>query len=361
MAGRDWNSVPYLPILALSPAEMRGLEELPNRDKNLLLPYVHLRPWVGAYTLDKALDRVKKAYGERPYIADIAPAEPGEETKPREVFAELRALRDPKGGYANWCEFITAQENLIPALQLRDVTQLKAQIECLYALGRGLAVHIRPQMMSVLATLVGAIATETGGGKNVCFVIDLAKQSQSLLLAEAHTVGTINSVRTAAPNGHIAVSASSFPEGFTSIEKQDIFERQHFNGVVSILGPEKLIYSDRGSARAEKQMGGGGTPAPRIDYAGGSRWDFFRAEPVKKEDRPAAYVAQAKLAYKHSCFDKKLQVWGCQMIERASKGDLTAIHSPALSTAARINIHLHQQLFHGDSSGLYETDEDWDD
>ena len=54
-------------------------------------------------------------------------------------------------------------------------------------------------------------------------------------------------------------------------------------------------------------------------------------------------------------------LWGKQMIERTAYGDEGAISSPPKATAARINIHLHQQLFFGNQAGLYDTDEDWSD
>ena len=58
-------------------------------------------------------------------------------------------------------------------------------------------------------------------------------------------------------------------------------------------------------------------------------------------------------------WDPELRLWGTQMIERTSLGDLDAIISPARSTAVRINIHLHQQLFYGEPGSLHATDEDW--
>jgi hypothetical protein len=56
------------------------------------------------------------------------------------------------------------------------------------------------------------------------------------------------------------------------------------------------------------------------------------------------------------------RVWGTQMIERTALGDPDAITSPVRATAARINIHLHRQLFYDDpGAGLYDTDEEWTD
>lgn len=361
MALRDFTKVPYLPLLALSPAEMQGLQELPNKDKDLLLPYVHLRPWMGSLQLENSLKRIEKSYGSRPYILDIADAEPGDAQQTRPVFSQLRDLRDPAGGYRNWCDFVAQRKQIIPAIQLRAVNELPAQLSRIYGLGRGVAVHLRPQMLGAVSPLAATIGALTNGGEDVCVVADFGRQRADFLLNQLRTVGVIQAVRAAAPKAHVAISASSFPEGFIGLEDQDIFERQHFNGVSATVGAAGLIYSDRGSARAEKQMGGGGTPAPRIDYARDEKWTFFRSEPVIKELRPAAYVAQAKKAVAAGCWDPNLDVWGNRMIEKTALEKPNRIKSQQDAAASRINIHLHRQLFHSDQASLYDTDEDWED
>ncbi len=38
----------YIPILSIRPAEMVALENLPEHDKDLMLPVIQFRPWVNA-------------------------------------------------------------------------------------------------------------------------------------------------------------------------------------------------------------------------------------------------------------------------------------------------------------------------
>lgn len=359
MALRLWSDVRYLPLLALSPAEMQALTEMPNKNKDLLLPFVHLRPWMSAHYLSMAMARIEGAYGGRPIVLDLGEEQPDDLKKDRPVFEELRALRDPSDGYGAWCDYVDAHPNVIPAVQLGEPGELTAQVARLHALGRGLAAHFKPHMLGAAVPVIAAVAKEAENGKDTCFVVDYGRQNQNFLLNQLATVAMVNRIREVAPLAHVAISASSFPSIFTALEGQDIFERQHFDAITASVGSEGLIYSDRGSARAERQQGGGGAPAPRIDYAGGARWTFFRAEPVEREGRPAAYVEQAKLAMKHKCWDAGLHVWGTQMIQRTANAEDIGIYSPQSSTAARINIHLHQQLFRGDDGGLHDTDEDW--
>lgn len=162
------------------------------------------------------------------------------------------------------------------------------------------------------------------------------------------------------PNAAIALSATSFPSDFVGRVSQEIYERQ-FHRLVSDLHPERaFIYSDRGSARAERQLGGGGTPAPRVDLAVASQWEFYREE--DQGDRDQAYFDAATRATESSAWDPLLKVWGTQMIERTANEDDDAIVSPARSTAVRINLHLHEQSYYGaPPSEKYDTDEDWTD
>lgn len=118
-----------------------------------------------------------------------------------------------------------------------------------------------------------------------------------------------------------------------------------------------MIYSDRGSARYERQKGGGGQPAPRIDYPLPYDWRFYRSD----LDGFDGYAEQARMLLRAqpSVFDPALRIWGTLMIERTAGGDSSAIKTPARSTAVRINIHLQRQTFINDPASLYDTEDDW--
>lgn len=357
MLARDLGMVEYLPMLSVRPAEMLALRELPERDKDLMLPFFQLRPWVSAARLNSAIDKLSEAYGDRPYFVSLA--EPEALTTRRDVHDELDRLRAPDNGFAAWCKFVEERENLIPSLQLTDVTQFDLQAERISNLGRGAIVHIEQSAFQFIRQIVSRTAAHTNRGMGVVFVLDFGRQTKTFLLHQAEAVGLARSILDIAPNARIALSASSFPESFTSISSQSIYEREVFEGVKDSIG-DAILYSDRGSARAERQTGGGGSPAPRIDFAARKDWYFFRSD--ESDDRAGAYQGQAlALMEDEKVWDPALRVWGTQMIERTALGDEGAIVSPARATAARINIHLHQQTFYGDPSKLYDTDEEWTD
>lgn len=356
MALRGLHSIPYIPMLGLKPAEMQALKELPESDKQLMMPLIQLGPWGAAHHLQSAISKIEEAYGG-PCFLSLADVEQSGPERP--VHQEIATLRSTVAGCANWCDFIESNSNFVPTLQLRDPSQITSQAARFARLDRGIMVLVERPGFSGIDVIAQSIASATNGGADVCFMLDIGRINRDIISIQLLLTDPIRQVRQILPNAYISVSGSSFPESFTSLARQEIFERALFDSVRD-LAQGRLIYSDRGSARAERQGGGGGQPAPRIDYASSDQWTFFRSDDEDLE-RSAAYAVQARLAIASPDWDRNLRIWGTQMIERTALGDLSAIISPKRCTAARINIHLHRQTFYDDAARLYSTDDDWTD
>lgn len=352
----------YIPILELRPAEMLALEQLPNKDKDLLLPLFRLRPWATANALEKSVERLSKAFGKRSAFLGISDPEFVEPEKRRPVHGELHALRSHENGYKNWFEYLQSEKcaHFIPLVQIGpSAEQFGTQIEKLHSLGRGLLIHLEAPPRETIAALVGAIGSRTSNGAAVTVVLDYGKQDSNFQLLESSIREALIDIRRHCAFARVAISSSSFPESFTGIERQPIYERVLFDRLVKDF-PD-LIYSDRGSARAEKQLGGGGLPAPRIDYPTKTEWFFFR-ESGNSGTQFDGYQTQALRLMRSELWEEQLRLWGAQMIERTAAGDSQGgISSPNRSTAARINLHLHRQLYYSDDASFFDTDEEWSD
>ena len=82
-------------------------------------------------------------------------------------------------------------------------------------------------------------------------------------------------------------------------------------------------------------------------------WKFYR------EPEDDGYVLAAKrLMADKGIWNPQIRIWGTQMIERTAAGDRFAIVSPVRSTAVRINLHLHRQVFYSDRGRVTEELED---
>ena len=350
----EWGDVPYLPILSLRPAEMRALEELPNLTKDRLLPVIHLRPWVTSHRLESAIARIADAYGNRRVV--IAMGE-REQTSERPVYGQLEALREPAYGFRQWCEFFEANQNYIPAMQFSpEVPHEEAQIARLFGMDRGLVVIVVREAFPFMSVIARRVGERSAGGQGVCFVIDFGIATRDFLQVASVAAGYIDTIRGFAPAAHIALSASSFPDSFVGVSDQPIYERRLFD---TLPNRERLIYSDRGSARIERQTGGGGQPAPRIDYPLSDLWDFYRSDDLVGFEGYRQQAIRLMGTEANDIWNPALRVWGTQMIERTAAGDTSAIGSPNKATAARINLHLQLQTFYGAPGAAENTDEDW--
>ena len=241
-------------------------------------------------------------------------------------------------------------------MQLHDVNHIARQLACLHDLGRGVVVVVENEARPALQPIVEEVHKTINGGKDVCFVIDLGEGWDDPLSHAAFVSSYCATVWSICENAAIALLASSFPSDFKGRIEKEIHERILFNEVRKVHPDKPLIYSDRGSARFERQTGGGGKPAPRIDYPYANLWRFYRSE----LEGFAGYMEQAGILIRTpGAFDRNLRVWGTQMIERTASGDQFAISSPARSTAVRINLHLQRQAFYDDPMRMYDTEDDW--
>ena len=366
----DWDFT-YSPILAISPAEMNALEELPEKDKDLLLPMFPLKGWVGSNTLQKSTERLKKAFGERSWVADIDSNfladnkdYPVTGVYPREVFYEVAKLLEPNDGYKNWVDYVGSLPNAIPVVQHQDLSMLEDQFDALQRLGRGTALRFKiddlasNKYLDIIDRLSGLVT-----GKLLVF-FDYGKIQKDVLDSVEVVVRDVQKINSSFKSVIIFISGSSFPDEFGARSGDStIYERRLFDRVRAEVPDAKLVYSDRGGARAESLGGGAGTPVPRIDYPLNNEWRYIR-RPTEASDlgiitKETAYTLIAQKLKKERYWDSTLALWGTQLIELTSKGDAFGINSPGKSTAVRLNIHMYRQLYYDNPAGLGDTDEDW--
>lgn len=352
----DFGQFAYVPILGVRPAEMQALEELPPADKDGMLPLIALQPWLSSMQIDNTIAKVEAAVGHRPVIVDLAEETPLSGRR-RPVHDAFDALRDSTRGFRNWYEFVEQHENYIPCVQIADPAQIAAQANRVIALDRGAVIRINEEAFR-FSDRIATMFRNVPDHSSLYFILDFQRQNRDLLTRAGQAIGLAQGIRRILPNCFLSVSASTFPESFVGLEHQEIFERRFHDTVVGAIGHEATVYCDRASVRAERQDGGGGAPAPRIDNALPTQWEFFR-EP-DEDDRDEAYQMAADRAINSDGW-AELGIWGTELIRRTARGGDNPINSPARSTAARINIHLHQQRVAGGGGALPDAEEPWRD
>lgn len=354
---------------------MAAIEELPEKDKDLILPIFLLRGWVNSNKLENSIKRIHKSIGKnRPWIADIdetflidKDGYPIALPHPRPIYAELAELLLPARGYRNWFRFLQVTENAIPVVQLGDITQLSVQIDLLSSLNRGIVLrlsieHLDPAQKEHLEVIIGVI--ESKRPANLFVILDYKKLTREVLSATNVISSHVAMISARLSPALISISGSSFPEGFSKEHEGEnpIYERLLFNAVRKNCSDIQMIYSDRGSARVEKLGGGSGTPAPRIDYPLDNDWRFVREElndSYTIDEKNYLYTIISQQLMLKDYWDKNLHIWGTQVIEYTSRGEDLGITSPVRATAVRINLHLHRQLCYESHEDLIDTEEAW--
>lgn len=345
----------YIPILSVRPAEMKGLEELPEHDKNSILPIFLIRPWTTSNELRNTFSKLEEVYGSRTWIGDFDSNYPldiaAEGT--RQAHEELNFLQDPADGYQNWCAFLEGMPNIIPCAQLSSRVAFPTQLRKLKQLGRGIVVRVPRPLFSQLSTILAAASSEAIA--DILIVLDYGQVSITDLTSVAQAAGFVQTISSQLPGSRVAISATTFPDSFAGLTEERIEERAFFARVSKAAEHSSLIYSDRGSARQGSRQGGGGPPIPRIDYPLWDSWRFYR------EDEEDGYqIAAQRLMRDREVWNPFIRIWGTQMIERTAAGDRFAIASPVRSTAVRINLHLHRQIFYTNRAGVSdELEDDW--
>jgi hypothetical protein len=360
-----------VPILSLKPAEMAAIEELPEKDKNLILPLIPLKRWATTKVLNKSLERVKKAIGNRKWIIDLDKSflfslKSKTEKQWVDAFDEFQELANPKNGYGNWVSFIKEREELLPTIQFGNIDELKTQLVNMIALERTIVARFEmsgahPITPSDFNSAI-KIMRNTETLNNLYIILDYGDIDRINLLEYSRYSELINSLHRFFPKAVFSVSGTSFPYSFAGSYRGEIpiYERQIHNKIVNDCTEVKMIYSDRGSTRAGSIGGGGGSPPPRIDYPLKNDWRFIRKE-FDDRDKELLYQEAAIELIKSEFWNNELHLWGTQMIEKTSLGDSYGITSPSRATAVRINIHLYQQLHYLEEINQLDTEEAWED
>jgi len=221
----------YIPLLSLRRAEMAALEELPEKDKNLIHPLITLKGWVGSHELKSSIQRIEKSFGNRTIILDIDETFPSNcKTYPlgggysRKVFQEIHDLLSPRNGYENWYIFFETHKNYIPVMILKDLSEFTPQLERLKSLGRG--VVLRLKMRELGSEEIHFISHSLTGVDGLLLIFDFDNVSRESLAYSKQYANVISKFINVNPNIDIAVSGTSFPSSFGTLTGEiSIFER----------------------------------------------------------------------------------------------------------------------------------------
>lgn len=355
------DEVGYVPTLAVRASEMNGLEYLPGATKDRMTPCFLLAPWVNARSLDRAIDRIERAFRNRLYFLDIdRDYQIGNlESAPQ---SELANLMNPIDAFANWVEFAAKFQLSMPCLQTsnQERREIQAQIENIRGHGQFYCVRIvRERYPNNIDEIVAAL--NATGGADYCVILEGGWSRDPLTLAawyQGSIAGNLSELDADIP---IVVSCTSMPKLFTEysgVTEVPFQNRALVEQIRRVTNRANLIYGDWGSTRPREERMFMRRPIERVDYPtreswwisrnGDSGWSFKRAA--------QEIVANANI------WEHDVNVWGEELIRLTAINQELGINTPQKNVAARVNIHLHVQSFYNeDNVGEISFDDRWED
>jgi hypothetical protein len=252
-----------------------------------------------------------------------------------------------------------------------NIQQLPIQLARLKAFERGVVIKLTTGDI-LNNQIIQTVINDDNNDDNYLFIFDFGgiTKKDGSLVNDLNTMinnetALFNQIAQGLTNYRIALSSTSFPHDFKNVNFQDIFERQLYQRALDTDDNSwHLLYSDKASVRVAIPQGGGGIPYPRIDYPTSDLWYFQRAENNYGEVKAENYHLMALNTIRSNYWNNEMNIWGTQLIRETAANNTSGnmfIQSPAKATAARINIHLHQQLFYNNRQAILETDDDWTD
>lgn len=351
----------YVPTLAIRASEMNGLEFLPGATKDRMTPCILLAPWANSNSIERAIDRVQRAFPNRNYFLDIDRDYQFTNLESR-TQQELAHLMDPTNAFANWVEFVELHEKVWPCIQSRDQseTEIRQQIEAIQALGRPYCMRIvRDRFPNNIDEIVSAFAA--GGAADFAIILEGGWTRDPLSLAvwfDGVIAGNLQEIDANVP---VILSCTSMPKAFSvfsGVTPVPFNNRILVDQISRNSNRTSVIYGDWGSTRPREPSGFANRPLDRIDYPTDNAWYIAR----NKDQEWDFETAAEELIGNTDIWNGNLNIWGEEMIYQTTINEEIGIDTPQKNVAARVNIHLHRQAFYG-QPGLdtMDFDEDWED
>ncbi|WP_339832842.1 beta family protein [uncultured Parvibaculum sp.] len=351
----------YVPTLAIRASEMNALEFLPGKTKERMTPCILLAPWANSSTLQKAVDRVEKAFRNQHYFLDVDRDYEftNLESAPQQ---ELLALLNPANAFENWCRFVDEHDWVWPCVQTRGQSEndIKSQIMRFQKAGRAYCMRVfMDRIPSNISEVVAAFAAS--GAADYAIILEGGWTRDPLSLAasfEGVISGPLQVIDATIP---IILSCTSIPRMFTDFDggvtRVPFTNRLLIEQIARQTNRARIIYGDWGSTRPREPGSFANRPLDRVDYPTSNSWYIARNKAGNWDfHRAASAIVNSP------DWDGHLGIWGEELIRNTVIAPAIGIDTPQKNVAARVNIHLHRQAFFGEGDlGGMNLDEDWED
>ena len=349
----------YSPTIFLRQAELKGLGNLPEFQKDRLLPLFSLQPFLRSAELTNSLQKIEDCFANRPYLVAVDPY-----YRPKKFVGNAQlafaALKDSTSNYGNWVNYVLDLPNAIPCLQgLYDVSTLaQEQANVLQNEGRQFAVRIRREHPlgpdSAFLNLIQSIDPS-----DYILVLDRG-WDRDVLNGFSWLSGIISSLREIIEMPPVILTGSSFIADFQQYSgsrpgRIGILERSLFDQLRLRYPDVDLSYGDWSSSRPPSEERAS-RPRARLDLPTSTEWRIYRSEnPITDDLTSDEYrdliakdlVTVCEWAADDPEYMENVELWGYEQIAATAEGLGGPIGNNRAAAAVRINIHLFRQVYYG--------------
>ncbi|MFA5093480.1 MAG: beta family protein [Candidatus Omnitrophota bacterium] len=353
------KNILYAPIIKTGDAEMRGLDNLNDENKNGITPVFELTKSrksknIPQGDIHRRLQKIQDIFGNRRFILDLT-------SDPNSTNEQIEKLLDNSNGYSNWINFLVLLKNdfpkLIPTIQITDkgvkteeevYNRVKAQVELLDKHFTEV-VYRFPLEHDYYKTDLEHITNKISNDKLIC-IIDagfITQNKSGIYITKAKSI--IADIKKYGVK-RIILSATSFPRNPTQFGDEgdgefNLEECSFFNGTKEDEASASFIYGDYATINPIRsdQAGGNGW-VPRIDMPTEDVLFYYRSRKNKRElTYVDAYIRVARSMVsdqRYKNIKKEIKdCWGIEQIELAAGGTPEGL-SPSFWISVRMNIHM---------------------
>lgn len=357
----------YIPIIKLAESEIRALENISFKGKDII-PLVELTRGrkktikldkelsIVTFPFEKRLEKIKKIFKGMSVAFDLT-------SDMNLLSTEITELYDFNNGYRNWRDFLDKmkEENvfkkIIPSIIFNwdddnFEENLKLQIQSL-AQEYGKLIYRTPLQTKDYYEEIPLILKYLPANTDLCVLID-GGYLQEAIINDAVTVlkARIATINTLSKNYdtsiHIIISSTSFPNNVTEYGDKEtdniaMVEKKIYTSVKEEYND--IIYSDYASINPTRNdtitMARGWIP--RIDIPIHCETYYYRVRrPKGTSAYKGAYILAAKKVIRDSRFPRNLDNnWGIQMVKACAYGSVFG-STPSFWISVRMNIHIEQ-------------------
>lgn len=375
MASVDFASYTYFPALQCSFPEHHGYRQLCDEDKNNLLPIFEL----GQCSYDDgdfaaAIKQITATASTRPFILDLCkdPCPPPfvslkksytaseqakfeeQKSKQKSYNAALSQLLNPADGFKVWRALVATFPNCIPVLQFSDAASQSKNIlrqGSMLARRGSLAIRINADTDPAIHSTIGSLVATLDTASSLLIIVDcgqgrvrIAERAEFARKTIATIVSEVDVPQR--PDIRAVCVSSSFPNANNDRLKEypnldsELFE-QALEAFPFMFGDYAANYRRRNQSTF--------MPADwRATVTSPSRggWLIYRDPNAKDQE---GWKTGSKLIQEHEEY-LSLDAWGAVVIAKAANGTSNDNKSNRFWHAAKVNLHLHNQVNLSNSS-----------